>query len=96
MAAAFAAAAWIIAPGRSIAQEAGGKVNPQAARLHAFTARVDEYLALEKKLQTGLPQVQPSDPLQPSSSIARNWRSGSGTPGKARGRGTCLAIRSRS
>jgi hypothetical protein len=59
--AAGALAAWIIAPLPSVAQEGGEKVNPQAARLHGFTARLNEYVALKKKLEAGLPKPQPSD-----------------------------------
>jgi len=59
--AAGALAAWIIAPLPSLAQEGGDKVNPHAARLHSFTERLNEYVALKKKLESGLPQPQPSD-----------------------------------
>ena len=52
--AAGALAAWIIAPLPSAAPEGGGKVNPRAARLHAFTERLNEYVAVKKKLETGL------------------------------------------
>ena len=58
---AWALAASIIAPARAIAQEGGEKVNPHAARLHRFTERLDGFVALKKKLEAGLPQVQPSD-----------------------------------
>jgi hypothetical protein len=53
-------AAWIISPAPAVAQEGADKVNPYAARLHGFTARLDQYVALRKKLQAGLPQPQPS------------------------------------
>jgi len=59
--AAGALAAWIIAPLPSPAQEGGDKVNPHAARLHGFTERLNEYVALEKKLAAGLAKPQPSD-----------------------------------
>jgi hypothetical protein len=58
--AAGALAAWIIAPLPSLAQE-GEKVNPQAARLHGFAERLNEYVALEKKLEAGLTRPQPSE-----------------------------------
>jgi hypothetical protein len=54
-------AASIIPPARAFAQEGGNKVNPHAARLHGFTERLDRFAALKKKLEAGLPQVQPSD-----------------------------------
>src|SRR6478736_1109368 len=54
-------AAWIIAPLPAAAQEGGDKVNPQAARLHGFTERLNESVALKKKLETGLPRPQPSE-----------------------------------
>jgi len=58
---ACALAAWIIAPVPSVAQDGGDKVNPHAARLHGFTERLDAYVALKKKLESGLPHPQPSD-----------------------------------
>jgi len=58
---AAALAAWIIASLPSYAQEGADKVNPQAARLHAFNERLNAYVALKKKLEAGLPQPHPSD-----------------------------------
>jgi len=53
--------AWIMAPVPATAQEAGEKVNPRAATLQGFNERVKQYVALKKKLESGLPQPQPSD-----------------------------------
>jgi hypothetical protein len=53
--------AWIIAPPPATAQEAGEKVNPHAATLQGFNERLKQYVALKKKLESGLPQPQPSD-----------------------------------
>jgi hypothetical protein len=43
------------------AQEAGRRVNPQAAAINAFHERLEQYVALKKKLEAGLPPLKPSD-----------------------------------
>jgi hypothetical protein len=58
---ACAVAAWIIALAAPRAQENGANVNPRAARLNGFNERLDEYISLKKKLETGLTKPRPSD-----------------------------------
>jgi hypothetical protein len=58
---ACAVAAWMIAPAAPRAQESGAKVNPYAARLNSFNERLEQYVALKKKLEGGLGKPQPSD-----------------------------------
>jgi hypothetical protein len=58
---ACAVAVWIIAPAAPRAQESRAKVNPHAARLKSFNERLAQYVALEKKLERGLPEPRPGD-----------------------------------
>jgi hypothetical protein len=52
-------AVWVSSQRPAAAQDS--RVNPQAATVKGFEDRLEQYVALKKKLESGLPPLQPKD-----------------------------------